>query len=64
LPKGIFPILSKICSKHVFRTAPNLLSNDEVERSLKNGMNSRHDDLNQLFEELDTINEKRNWFGF
>lgn len=64
LPKGIFPILSKMCSKHVFRTAPNLLSNDEVERSLKNGMNSRYDDLNQLFEELDTINEKRNWFGF
>jgi len=64
LPKGIFPILSKMCSKHVFRTAPNLLSNDEVERSLKSGMNSRYNDLNQLFDELNAVHDKRNWFGF
>ncbi len=63
LPKGMFPILSKMCSKHVFRTAPNLLSHEEVELSLKNGIESRYNDLNQLLDEFNTINEKRNWFG-
>jgi serine/threonine protein kinase len=64
LPKGIYPILQKMCVKHSFRNAPNLLPSDEVTRDLKNALNERYSDLHEVQSALELIKVKKNWFGF
>ncbi|MEY4604174.1 MAG: hypothetical protein RIT43_1466 [Bacteroidota bacterium] len=64
IPKGWFPVLSKMASKHVFRTAPNLMTSEEIEKSLIEGMSMRYASLNEVLADLDKIPEKRSWFGF
>jgi serine/threonine protein kinase len=64
IPKGWFPILSKMTSKHVFRTAPNLMSPKDVEECLKDGISGRYTSLIEILEDLRNLPQKKSWFGF
>lgn len=64
LPKGWYPILTKMCNKHPFRTAPNLLSEEEVKNSLIQGMAGRYADLNQIIEKIEELPIPKKWLFF
>jgi len=64
LPKGFFPILLKMCNKHQFKTAPNLLSQEEILNSLTEGINGRFNNYNEILIAFQTIPKRRNIFGF
>lgn len=64
IPKDWFPILSKMTSKHVFRTAPNLMSPEEIEACLNDGISGRYASLIEIMEDLQNLPQKRSWFGF
>ncbi|TNF48083.1 MAG: serine/threonine protein kinase [Bacteroidetes bacterium] len=54
----IFHIIRKMSAKYQFESAPNRMSPDEVIAKLKEGMNSRYNNLNEIIEDLDSIQEK------
>lgn len=64
LPKGYYPILLKMCNKHQFKTAPNLLSKEEILNSLTEGKNGRFNNYNEILIAFQTIPKRRNIFGF
>jgi serine/threonine protein kinase len=64
LPKGIYPLLSKMCSKHTFRTSPNLLPKTEVTAALLDAMNNRYADLTAFNKEIQHVKSTKNWLGF
>lgn len=65
LPKGYYPLLMKMCFKHQFRTAPNLLEQKEVLSGLEDAMGQRYSTLNEFVDDLKKIPvKKKNWFGF
>jgi serine/threonine protein kinase len=64
IPKGWFPILSKMAAKHSFRTAPNRMSEAEVQACLLDGMGRRYQNLQEVLDDLQKLSSKRSWFGF
>jgi serine/threonine protein kinase len=64
LPKGLYPILKKMTNKHVFRTAPNLMTAEERKMALKEGLLGRYDTLSEVLIDLHNLPVKKNWFGF
>jgi serine/threonine-protein kinase len=64
LPKGLYPILKKMANKHVFRTAPNLMTAEERKMALKEGLLGRYATLSEVLIDLTNVPLKKNWFGF
>lgn len=64
LPKGLFPILSKMCFKHSFSIPPNQLLIKEVELSLKNASKKRYQSLPEIINEFEKIDSTRNLSSF
>ena len=64
LPKGIYPLLKKMCFKHTFRTSPNLLPKSEITVDLLNAMNNRYPDLIAFNKEVQQLKPTKNWLGF
>ena len=62
LPKGLYPILSKMTFKHTFKTAPNLLSSEEVRKGLIHGSAQRFQSIEEVLNELSKIPEG-NWIS-
>ena len=62
LPKGLYPILLKITFKHAFKTAPNLLSAEEVRKGLIQGSARRFQSIDEVINELLKIPEG-NWIS-
>ena len=64
LPKKLFELLSKICVKHSFRLPPNQLSENEVIQALMLAQNTRIQDVDEIYQKLNEITEKRFWYLF
>lgn len=64
LPKGWNSILKKMCNKHVFRTAPNLLTPEEVKDSLILGMSIRYATIDQILAAIEKLPTPKRWILF
>ncbi len=64
IPKGFFPVLLKMCSKHQFKTAPNLISKEERLEYLIDGMTSRYNNYEEIIQAFQDIKIRKNFFGF
>jgi len=60
LPKGWYEILQKMCYKESFRTAPNLLSQEEVSTVLKNGIAKRYSTLGNCLSDFEKLTKGKN----
>jgi serine/threonine protein kinase len=60
LPKGWYEILEKMCYKESFRTAPNLLSQEEVSTVLKNGIAKRYSTLGNCLSDFEKLTKRKN----
>ena len=58
LPKGWYEILQKMCYKESFRTAPNLLSQEEISTVLKNGIANRYANLSICLSDLEKLPQR------
>jgi serine/threonine protein kinase len=61
LPKKLMQWLSKVCHKPQWRTAPNLMDDNEVEQFLLQSFEKRFTSSHELVEALQQIEQKR-WF--
>jgi len=64
LPKGLYPILQKMCYKHQFKTAPNRMKIEEVDLILRKAQQSRYQTLQEIIADLEKIPHKRKWWLF
>lgn len=62
MPKQLNQWIAKVCTKPTWRTAPNLMSDDEIETTLENSINQRIKDPTIVIEELQKVTSKRSWF--
>lgn len=59
LPKGLHPVLTKLCAKPHFRTAPNRMPYPEVENALLAAQNNRYQYTQELLDDLKQIRHRR-----
>ncbi|MEY3237636.1 MAG: hypothetical protein RI883_1737 [Bacteroidota bacterium] len=64
LPKGYYPVLLKMCNKHQFKTAPNLIKQDELVTNLRDGMKGRYENLEEVFQAFQNLPTRKKIFGF
>jgi serine/threonine protein kinase len=64
LPKGLYPILQKMCDKHQFKTAPNRMKMEEVDSSLRKAQWNRYQNLQEIIDDLKKIQQKKSWWSF
>lgn len=62
IPKALYQVLQKMCSKHQFQIPPNKMKNDEVKACLIQGMNSRYSTIQELKEAFTNLPERKRWF--
>ena len=62
LPKGVYPVLAKMCTKHTFKTVPNALDEKEVIESLKEGIENRYSNLSEVIDDLKKIKYLPNFY--
>ena len=64
LPKGLYPILQKMCDKHQFKTAPNRMKIEEVDSLLREAQQHRYQCLQEIIDDLQKIRQKKSWWTF
>ena len=64
LPKGLYPILQKMCDKHQFKTAPNRMKMEEVDSLLRKAQWNRYQNLQEIIDDLKKIQQKKSWWSF
>ena len=64
LPKGLYPILQKMCFKHQFKTAPNRMNTNDVDALLFEANRNRYQRLNDVIQDLKQIPQKKSWWSF
>ncbi len=64
LPKGLYPILQKMCDKHQFKTAPNRMKIEEVDPLLRKAQQNRYQSLQEIIADLQKIPQKKSWWPF
>ena len=64
LPKGLYPILQKMCYKHQFKTAPNRMNTNDVDALLFEANRNRYQRLNDVIQDLEQIPQKKSWWPF
>ncbi len=62
IPHELWKILAKMCHKHAFKTAPNLMSAREVSEVLKLNNTKRYEDLHSIMKDLSQLQD-RNWLN-
>lgn len=55
LPKGVYPILKKMCSKHQFKIPPNKMNPDDVKQKLIEGMDMRYANLDEVVDAFKSL---------
>ncbi len=55
IPKPIFQIIRKMSAKYQFESAPNRMTHNEVISKLRDGMNLRYNNLNEIIGDLHAI---------
>lgn len=61
IPKGIYPILVKMCYKFSFAKPPNILPIEEVRNSLNEAMDKRYKSIQDVSTDLKQINPNRSF---
>lgn len=64
IPKRYLPILKRLCAKHSFGVPPNQLSPETMDTFLKEAMDQRYNNLEELIADWKKALEKKRWFGF
>ncbi len=64
LPKGLYPVLQKMCNKHQFKTAPNRMKMEEVDSLLRQAQQNRYQTLPEIIADLQKIPQKKSWWTF
>jgi serine/threonine protein kinase len=64
LPNGYYDILLKMCSKHQFKTAPNLISESERRACLLEGLNKRYESSDEMLFAFQTIPKRKRFYWF
>ena len=64
LPKGLYPILQKMCYKHQFKTAPKRMIPNEVDALLIEANCNRYQRLDDVIQDLRQIPQKKSWWSF
>src|SRR3989338_1720117 len=64
IPKRYLPILKRLCVKHSFGVTPNYLPPETMDAYLKEAMDQRYVNLEEVISDWKLAMEKRNWFGF
>jgi serine/threonine-protein kinase len=65
LPKGMYPILKRMSNKYSFKTAPNLMTAQELITCLKQGIEMRYPSLDDVISEFENIvSTRKKWFKF
>jgi serine/threonine protein kinase len=64
LPKGLYPILQKMCYKHQFKTAPNRMNTSDVDALLIKANKTRYQDLDDIILDLKKIRRTKSWWPF
>jgi serine/threonine protein kinase len=59
LPKGVYEILLKMCSKYQFSVPPNQLPSKEVREKLKEAQNLRYRNISEVIEDLKSIKPRK-----
>ncbi len=59
LPKGLYPILSRLTEKPAFRSSPNRLSEDEVKTAIIHSQNKRYQSPQEFLQDLSNIRVRR-----
>jgi serine/threonine protein kinase len=63
IPKSIFSLIEKMCTKHSFRLPPNQISDSEVEQCLIEARNRRFQNLDELAEDLMKLSPAKKWWN-
>lgn len=64
IPKRYLPILKRLCVKYSFGVPPNQLPSDTMDSFLKEAMNQRYLNLEEVIIDWKSALEKKNWLGF
>jgi serine/threonine protein kinase len=64
LPKGLYPILRKMCHKHQFKTSPNRMPIAEVDHCLQSAQNLRYQSLSDVLRDLEQAPKRTSWWPF
>lgn len=64
IPKRYLPILKRMCVKYSFGVPPNQLPSDTMDSYLKEAMNQRYLNLEEVIMDWKSALEKKNWWGF
>ena len=64
IPKRYLPILKRMCAKYSFGVPPNQLPSDTMDSYLKEAMNQRYLNLEEVIIDWKSALEKKNWLGF
>jgi serine/threonine protein kinase len=62
LPKGLYPILQKMCYKHQFITAPNRMNSNDMDVLLAEAKGKRYQSLSEVIQDLEQIPQKKSWW--
>lgn len=63
MSKSLNQIVKKMCFKHQFAQAPNLMSHNEVDQLLQIACDKRYSTLVQVSEDLDKILHQKSWIN-
>jgi eukaryotic-like serine/threonine-protein kinase len=64
IPKRYLPILKRLCAKHSFGIPPNQLAPETMDTFLKEAMDQRYANLEEVISDWEKALEKKRWFGF
>lgn len=63
LSKELNSLVKKMCNKHQFSQAPNLMNQGEVDQYLLNATKKRYQTILEIWEDLRNCNERKSWFS-
>ena len=64
IPKRYLAILKRLCAKHSFGVPPNQLPPETMDLHLKEAMEQRYNNLDEVIAHWRKAMEKKGWFGF
>ncbi len=64
IPKRYLPVLKRMCAKYSFGVPPNQLPSDTMDLHLKEAMNQRYWNLEEVIIDWKSALEKKNWLWF
>jgi len=63
ISKDLNQIIKKMCFKHQFAQAPNLMIGDDVDQLLLKASNQRYKTLPEVLKDLNHVNDRKSWIN-